>query len=138
MREKLVEIILNFIVKYRSCPFEKFLWFLCRSKQELVVSKKRKRESLKTINPTKKSESNLKDFISPKKVYCFIRRCLIYILDVDIKKPDNKKYNDSCLILGGNFNFFCLIRKVNFVISGLKYDTLALNHFLHGIKFARM
>jgi len=133
MRDKLLTIIQNVLIRYRSCPFKKFLWCFCQPEKRPVCGQKRKRDSTAA-----RPEASLKDFVPTKKVYCFVRRCLMYILDVDLKKSDPRKYDDSCPILGGNVNFYCLVRKVNLVIAGLKYDTLVLNHFMHGLKFARM
>lgn len=91
----------------------------------------------------KGEEVSLKNHVKAKQVFAFVRRCLIHTLDVEMKaeqqvKRQARKYETDCPLLGGKTNFDCLTRKLYSVIAGLKYDTITLNHFLHGIKFARM
>jgi hypothetical protein len=67
----------------------------------------------------------------------------MYTLDyddkVDVKSSRRAAAIDtSCPLLGGKVNFICFVKKLNKIISGLKYDVHTLNNLLHGIKFARM
>ena len=46
---------------------------------------------------TKKEDGLLNQCVAPKNVYCFIRRCLMYVLDY---KDKIEKLDTSCLLLG--------------------------------------
>lgn len=145
MRNQLATLIGDFIGKYRTCPFNIFLACFCMKKQttneqnpdiEMTRGRKRKRQGAEESN----EEPSLKDHVQSKRVFAFVRRCLMHTLDVDLKAKVKRKreYEADCPLLGGKTNFDCLVRKLYSVIGGLKYDTITLNHFLHGIKFARM
>lgn len=153
MRNQLAILIGDFIAKYRTCPFNVFLACFCGRKQrttneqDSTTSRKRKRQDTSKESKAmtdKGEEASLKDHVKAKQVFAFVRRCLIHTLDVKIKaerqqvKRQARKYEADCPLLGGKTNFNCLTRKLYSVIAGLKYDTITLNHFLHGIKFARM
>lgn len=62
----------------------------------------------------------------------------MFTLGVELKRADRWGYGGGAGLLGGQKNFECLMKKVYKVVTGLKYDTFMLNHFLHGMKFARM
>ena len=114
-------------------------FFLGNAEKQVATRKRKRDESESLTQPPRKHLPSLKDFMEPKQVFCFVRRCLIHVLDVDMKaKKVKRKYEQDCPLLGGKANFDCLVRKLYSVIAGLKYDTITLNHFLNGIKFARM
>lgn len=79
MKENLSEIIMLFMVKFRSLPFRIFLNYYCKYQM------------------TKKEDGLLNQCVAPKNVYCFIRRCLMYVLDY---KDKIEKLDTSCLLLG--------------------------------------
>lgn len=79
MKENLSEIIMLFMVKFRSLPFRIFLNYYCKYQMN------------------KKEDGLLNQCVVPKNVYCFIRRCLMYVLDY---KDKIEKLDTSCLLLG--------------------------------------
>lgn len=127
----LTEILIKFVELHRSCPFKVFLDCYCK-KEPVIESRKRKRDS----EEKSQSEGCLKCNISPKNVYCFLRRSLMYVLGFNDKLK--QKIDTTCPLLGGQENFDCLMRKIKDIVYGLKYDSIKLNTILHGFKFARI
>ncbi len=72
-----------------------------------------------------------------KNVYCFLRRCLMYVLEYDDKLA-KQKLDPTCRLVGGKANFKLVLKHLKTVISGLKYDSFSINTLLHGLKFARV
>jgi hypothetical protein len=146
MKSDLNKLIIEFMKRHRSCPFKVFLHCCCErdskesnssDKITKCASVKRKRDSeneeVVIIN-----ENNLKTNIKTKNVYCFLRRCLMYVLDYDEKKAKKEKFDKTCPLIGGRKNFEIVLKNVKSLISGLKFDTFTVNSLLHGIKFSRM
>lgn len=48
------------------------------------------------------------------------------------------KVDTSCSLIGGQSNFKMLLKHVKASLYGLKFDSLALNSLIHGLKQARI
>ena len=106
-------------------------------KQSQETGTKRKladKNSIKSSNKLSK-QTTLEDSVDPKKIFCFIRRCLMFIFEYE-EKTD--KIDLTCPVLGGKSNFNIWIKKFRRLVSGLKFDKFCLNGFLHGLKFSRI
>ena len=88
-------------------------FFLGNAEKQVATRKRKRDESESLTQPPRKHLPSLKDFMEPKQVFCFVRRCLIHVLDVDMKaKKVKRKYEQDCPLLGGKANFDCLVRKL--------------------------
>lgn len=146
MKSQLANILVPIIENIRSCPYAVFLDYFCCVKSppkvinlERTKSQKRNRDQKDKITPP--AAATLKDFVESNRICGFLRRCLIYILEVDMKKvkPNSKSnYDRSCALLGGQVNFLCLAKKISKIVKGMKYDSFILNDIVHGLKLARI
>ena len=111
MRSILATHVLNFVTRFRVCPIMPFLWHNCQAtttttssqqqQQPAAASKtdssscqlKRKRSSV-DVEPqhataTPVQSFSLQDAVDKRLVFAFLRRCLMFMLGLDVSNTSN-------------------------------------------------